>query len=46
MNKIILNYILKNYLKTVLIFISIFFCFGIIFNLFDELEFLKILMLI
>ena len=41
MNKIILNYILKNYLKTVLIFISIFFCFGIIFNLFDELEFFK-----
>ena len=41
MNKIILNYILKNYLKTVFMFISVFFCFGIIFNLFDELEFFK-----
>ena len=42
MNKIILNYLLKNFLKTFLIVVSGF-IFGIILNLFEEIEFLKIL---
>ncbi len=41
MNKIILNYLLKNFLKTVLIWILIFYCFGVILNLFEEIEFFK-----
>ena len=41
MNKIILNYLLKNFLKTFFIVISIFYCFGIILNLFEEIEFFK-----
>ena len=41
MNKIIFNYLLKNFLKTFFIVISIFYCFGIILNLFEEIEFFK-----
>mgnify|MGYP001313880510 CR=1 FL=1 len=41
MNKIIFNYLLKNFLKTFLIVVSIFFCFGMILNLFEEVEFFK-----
>ena len=41
MNKIILNYILINFFKTFLIFVSIFYCFGLILNLFEEIEFFK-----
>lgn len=41
MNKIILSYIIKNFLKTVLMWISIFYCFGVILNLFEEIEFFK-----
>ena len=41
MNKIIINYILKNFLKTLLIVVSVVFCFGIILNLFEEIEFFK-----
>ena len=41
MNKIILNYILKNFLKTVLMWSFVFYCFGLILNLFEELEFFK-----
>ena len=41
MNKIIINYILKNFIKTFLIIVSVFYCFGIILNLFEEIEFLK-----
>ena len=41
MNKIILNYLLKNFLKTFLIVISVFYCFGLILNLFEEIEFFK-----
>ena len=41
MNKIIFNYLLKNFLKTFFLFISIFYCFGIILNLFEEIEFFK-----
>ena len=41
MNKIILNYLLKNFLKTFLIVVSGFYFFGIILNLFEEIEFFK-----
>ena len=41
MNKIIFNYLLKNFLRTLLIFILIAYCFGIILNLFEEIEFFK-----
>ena len=41
MNKIIFNYLLINFLKTFLVFVSIFYCFGLIFNLFEEIEFFK-----
>ena len=41
MNKIILNYIIKNFLKSFFIIMSVFFCFGIILNLFEEIEFFK-----
>ena len=41
MNKIIINYILKNFIKTFLIIVSLFYCFGIILNLFEEIEFFK-----
>jgi lipopolysaccharide export system permease protein len=41
MNKIILNYLLKNFLKTVLMWVMIFYCFGVILNLFEEIEFFK-----
>ena len=41
MNKILLNYLLKNFLKTLLIFVLIFYCFGMILNLFEEIEFFK-----
>ena len=41
MNKIIFNYLLKNFLKTFIIVVSIFYCFGVILNLFEEIEFFK-----
>jgi len=41
MNKMILNYILSNFLKTFSIFIVVFYCFGVILNLFEEIEFFK-----
>ena len=41
MNKIILNYILKNFLKAFIIIILIAYCFGLILNLFEEIEFFK-----
>ena len=41
MNKIILNYLLKNFLKTFLIVVFVFYCFGVILNLFEEIEFFK-----
>lgn len=41
MNKIIFNYLLKNFLKTILTFIAVFYCFGVILNLFEEIEFFK-----
>ncbi len=41
MNKIILNYIIKNFLKAFFLIMIVFFCFGIILNLFEEIEFFK-----
>ena len=41
MNKIIINYLLKNYFKTLFVFIIVFYTFGIILNLFEEIEFFK-----
>ena len=41
MNKIIFNYLLKNFLKTFMIFVLVFYCFGMILNLFEEIEFFK-----
>ena len=41
MNKIFLNYLLINFLKTFFVFILVFYCFGVILNLFEEIEFFK-----
>ena len=41
MNKVVLNYILNNFLKTFFIVLIIIFSFGIILNLFEEIEFFK-----
>ena len=41
MNNVILNYILKNFLKKFFILTFLFYCFGVIFNLFEEVEFFK-----
>ena len=41
MNNIIVNYLLKNFFKTLLIFVMVFYTFGIILNLFEEIEYFK-----
>jgi|TARA_B100000767_G_C19725317_1_gene519223 lipopolysaccharide export system permease protein len=41
MINILFSYLLTGYLKTVLKVISIFYCFGLILNLFEEIEFFK-----
>ena len=41
MNNIILNYLLKNFLKTIFIVVLVFYCFGLILTLFEEIEFFK-----
>ena len=41
MNKVLINYILKNFLKTFFIVVLVFYCFGVILNLFEEIEFFK-----
>ena len=41
MNNIIINYLLKGYLKTFIKVTLLFYCFGIILNLFEEIEFFK-----
>ncbi len=41
MNKILFNYLLRNFLKTFLIVVLVFYCFGMILNLFEEIEFFK-----
>jgi lipopolysaccharide export system permease protein len=41
MNKIIFNYLLKNFMKTFVIVVLVFYCFGMLLNLFEEIEFFK-----
>ena len=41
MNKIILNYLIQNFLKTFFFVTLIFYSFGVILNLFEEIEFFK-----
>ena len=41
MNNILFRYILVNFLKTFFIVTSIFYCFGLLLNLFEEIEFFK-----
>ena len=41
MSNIFLNYLLKNFFKTLLVFIIVFYTFGIILNLFEEIEYFK-----
>ena len=41
MNKIIFNYLLKNFIKTFFYILLFFYCFGVILNLFEEIEFFK-----
>lgn len=41
MNKLLINYILKNFFKKFFIIIIVFYGFGIILNLFEEVEFFK-----
>ena len=41
MNKVLFNYIFNGYLKTIFKVIMIIYCFGIILNLFEEIEFFK-----
>ena len=41
MNKILFKYLIQNFLKTFLIIVAIFYCFGILLNLFEEIEFFK-----
>ena len=41
MNNVILKYILFNFIKSLLVVVLIIFCFGVILNLFEEIEFFK-----
>ena len=41
MNSILFNYLLSNFFKTIFKVILIFYSFGIILNLFEEIEFFK-----
>ncbi len=41
MNKIILNYIIKGFFKKFFVVIAVFYCFGLILNLLEEVEFFK-----
>ena len=41
MNNIIFSYLVRNYLKTIFIIIMIIYSFGVILNLFEEIEFFK-----
>ena len=41
MKKVLFNYLLLGYLKRILIVLVIIYCFGIILNLFEEVEFFK-----
>ncbi len=41
MNNILLNYLLKKFFKNFFLVVIVFYCFGIILNLFEEVEFFK-----
>ena len=41
MNKILSRYLLSGFFKTIIKVILIFYCFGLILNLFEEIEFFK-----
>ena len=41
MSKVLIYYLLRNFLKTLLIVILVIYAFGIILNLFEEIEFFK-----
>ena len=41
MNNVLFNYLIKNFLKTIFLTILVFYCFGMILNLFEEIEFFK-----
>ena len=41
MNNVLVNYILKNFFKTFFKLVLVIYCFGIILNLFEEIEFFK-----
>ena len=41
MNNILYNYLIKNFFKTIMLVIGLFYCFGVILNLFEEIEFFK-----
>ena len=41
MKSILFNYLLKNFMKTLMFVILLIFCFGLILNLFEEIEFFK-----
>ena len=41
MNNIVFNYLIKNFLKTFLLVVAVIYCFGVVLNLFEEVEFFK-----
>ena len=41
MNKVILHYLLKGFIQKFLIVVGVFYCFGLILNLFEEVEFFQ-----
>ena len=41
MNKVLYNYLFLNFIKTFFVLIGIFYGFGLILNLFEEIEFFK-----
>ena len=41
MKNLVFNYLLKNFLKTFLVCVLITYCFGMVLNLFEEIEFFK-----
>ena len=41
MNNIVFNYLLKNFFKSLLMVVLVIYCFGVILNLFEEIEFFK-----
>ena len=41
MNNLLLNYLLRNFLKTFFSVVLVIYCFGMLLNLFEEIEFFK-----